>query len=132
MRKVYMSFCMTRYSMIIVICNLGLFGALIAMQKKQLTISAWLQPQGSIFQNAHCTDSAQNQQKIVSKTWLNLTCLTLANWEQLLESPRNVLHKWIDTLESSEIVNFWWKFLLWLACNIISHTIRQYSLSHCL
>ena len=79
---------------------------------------------------AQCIDSTQKSQKIVSKTCSSFSCLTIRNWGALLESPKWAVHKWIHILESSEICNFWWNFLPWLAWNLVSPMIRQDSLSH--
>ena len=38
--------------------------------------------------SAHCPDSAQNQQKIVSKTWWNLICLTSLIDNYYLRAPK--------------------------------------------
>ena len=45
------------------------------------------------YNNARCTNSVQNPQKIVSKTSLNPTCLTISDWEPLLGSLKSAMHK---------------------------------------
>ena len=82
--------------------------------------------------NTLCTNSIQNAQKIVSKTWSNSSSLTISDWEVVLGSPKPDVLNCIHILESSEISNFWWKSLPWLAYNFVSHMIWRDLLSHCL
>ena len=83
-----------------------------------------------VFSTPRCTNYVQKSQKIVSKTWSNLLFLTILDWQALLGSPKSAGTYFGIILESSEIVNFGWKFLPWLAWNIVSRTIWQDSASH--
>ena len=80
---------------------------------------------------ALCKKIVQKFQKILSKSCFNFTFSTILACQALLVDNKSTVQIWRNILESSEIYNFWWKFLPGLACNVVSCTIRQDLLSHC-
>ena len=80
---------------------------------------------------ALCKKIVQKFRKIVSKSCFNFTFLTILACQAPLVDNKSTVQIWRNILESSEIYNFWWKFLPGLAWMFVSPTIWQDLLSHC-
>ena len=76
------------------------------------------------YPTALCKEIVQIFQKIVSKSCFNFTFLTILACQALLVDNKSTVQIWRNILESSEIYNFWWKFLPCLNVRISYYSAR--------